>query len=116
MKSWRTSQMKIGQKDEQTPVRRRPRTMRFAKKLDARENAMPAEDSGDVEDDGVLGEQAQSDSRADCQPPAGIFSALSRRIVKYAIKHPPQESERSVLKFGAFEDGAEARVQQPVLL
>ena len=42
------------------------------------------QDSGDVEDDGVLGEQAQSHGRADRQPPAGI-SDLSRRMVKYAI-------------------------------
>ena len=61
------------------------------------------EDAGDVEDDGVLGFEAEAERSADGEPPARVFG-LEEPNDEVSDENPPEEIERSVLELVAFKE------------
>ena len=62
------------------------------------------ENSGNVKDDGVFGEQREAESRTDGEPPTGIF-CFKQANGEPGHERPPQKCERGVLKLCCLEDG-----------
>jgi hypothetical protein len=60
------------------------------------------EKSGDEKYDRILGKQAESECRADRNPPTRILG-FQQAYRAPRGQHPPEDSKRSVLKFGGFE-------------
>ena len=91
----------VGQEDQERQGDAAPEPAALRVPARAREHDA-AENSGDVKDDGVLGQQAQADNGADGQPPARILR-LQQANREVRDQHPPQVIEGRVLELGAFE-------------
>ena len=102
MKSWWTSQRKLGRNMRRARANAGPEP--GAEEVAARGSEDEAEeDSGDVKDDGVFGEKAEADDGTDGDPPAGIFSA-EEADDEAGDEHPPEEIEGRVLEFSSAEE------------
>ena len=100
---WWTSQRKLGRKSSEREGDAAPEPGAAEKAARGGERDA-GEDSSDVKDDGVFGEQAEADSRADGQPPAWIFRA-EQADDEVGDQDPPEEIEGRVLEFRSVEHG-----------